>query len=194
MYPEGSCLAVPGEVDGTLLTEVKGSRIVRRHKYGIGEARVHQPRAVLLVVRVESQDTSTPFPLDPAIVALKSFLLRVLFPMVADVVRLVRAHVGVVHKSCIRAPVIPKPDALSRGIPMEEIVVFFGQRAVSARIEDTAKSLVCSAALIRVQMQHPLSITPCLQSEVLVRSVDCAPKQIHDFRGSLILNAPIIGH
>ena len=57
-----------------------------------------------------------------------------------------------------------------------------------------AKPLICSAALVRVQMEYPLSVAPRLQSEMLVRGVVGAPKQIHQFRRSLNLDARIIRH
>ena len=82
--------------------------------------------------------------------------------MVANVVGPVRALFGLVCEIGIRASVVPELDALPRRVPMKEVVVFFGERAVSAGVEDTAKPSVCTAALIRVQMQHPLSVAPCL--------------------------------
>ena len=128
---------MPGEVDSTLLTEIERRSIVRRHKHCIGEARAHQPRAILLVVSIESKDTSTPFPLDPTIATLEMLLLRVLIPMVANVVRLVRAIVGVVHEIGFSAPVVPRPDGFLRWVAVEEIVILFRQCTVSAFVQNT---------------------------------------------------------
>ena len=114
--------------------------------------------------------------------------------MVANVVRLVRAIVGVVHEIGITAPVVPKPDAFLRWVAVEKVVVLFRQRTDSACVQNTTEPLVGSAALIRVQMQHPLSVTPCLRSQISFRSVKGAPKQIHYSLGSCTHLIPVIRH
>ena len=145
-------------------------------------------------MRIESRDTSAPLPFDLTIVALILLVFRVLIPMIADVMRLVHAPTAVVFEARVIAPVVPKLDALLHGMPVEVIIIFPGQRAASACVEDTAEQLVCSAALVRVHMLHPLSGVPRLQIEELVRNIVGAPKQIHYLCRSLIVDNPVIRH
>ena len=97
------------------------------------------------------------------------------------------------ERSCCRLAGGVRGGCAPCRIPMKEVAVVLAQRAVPARVENAAEPCACTAELVRVQMQRPLSRTPLLQSWMFVVLVARAPNERHILFRCLALHDARVG-